>query len=314
MALTIERTTEEFFPKTIKAVMFGRPGAGKTALVPQYPNPLIVASETNFMSIAGKDIPVIRCNDLMTYKEIIAYSILPADQRAEKFGFPVDTLIIDTIDELQVSLMMEKFKSLKLEFDGWAWILQVMSDSVKRLKQVPDLNVIFNCHIQSSTVPDSDGGEVASHQPMLYGKFKDIFPGLVDLAFMIEPKVRKVVTTKGVEEVTQKWFVCKPNAAYPFLKDGSPGTLPSRIEMDFETDYDRIHALVYEVVEGAKEAEEAKIAAASNAAAAYAQPDPPTEVAPEGKAESEDEVEAETETEGVEVDPEPEQASEPEAA
>ena len=281
MALTIERTTEEFFPKTIKAVMFGRPGAGKTALVAQYPNPLIVASETNFMSIAGKDIPVVRCNDLATYKEVIRIAKLPAEKRAEEFGFPVDTLVIDTIDELQTSLMKEKYGTLKLDFDGWAWIAATMGDSVKALKKVDDLNVIFNCHIKTTTIPGDAGEDIASHEPQLSGGFKDVLPGLVDLAFMIEPKVTKVVTPKGLEELTQKWFICQPNDRYPFLKDGSPGTLPSRIEMDFETDYDRIHALVYEAKEGAKEAEEAKIAAAASAAASFAQPEPEQASEPE---------------------------------
>ena len=271
MALNIETTNDDKFPKTVKAIIFGRPGAGKTAMIRQYPNPFMLAAETRLMSIAGAGIPFARCNDDATFAEILRTVKLPAAEREEAFGFPVDTLVIDTLDELQGSIMAEKFSGgADPGYKGWEWIREYMHKRIKTLCDLPDLNVIINCHIKTTTTQDDEGDEVVSHQPAIVGSFRDALPGLVDLAFMIEPNTKTVAGETGMEQVTEKEFICQPTAKYPFLKDGSPGTLPARIPMNFKDDFKRIFDLVYEAKAAVEEQKAEKRSETNSAVAQYA--------------------------------------------
>lgn len=281
MGFALETTSPDTFPRTTKMVIFGRPGAGKTALIKQYPNPLIIASEVNLMSIAGADIPFVRVNTKETLDDVVRPLIAPAASREKSFGRPIDTVVVDTIDTLQSKLFKEHVKGKTKEFKHWDWIGELMEDLMNKLTSVPDLNVVLNCHIKEVTSKDpKTDEEYTTYRPDLKGNFAGKISGFVDLAMLLEERQEKVVTPAGVTKRQNRYLIAHKDEKYPFLKDGTPATYPAEMPINFKDDYERILGFAFKAAEDMarqRKAETQKVVATNEAAAQYSQnPEKPT--------------------------------------
>lgn len=243
MTLKIRRTGAEDYGKFIKALVLGDPGSGKTLISSTFPNPLYASAEGGLMSIADRDIPYveIRSSDhLMQIKNSLDQD---PETRAEILGFPVDTVVIDTIDEVQKILVAERLKATKnsaMQLQDWGWLSEQMRAIIRGFRNMP-INVVFTCHLKEVT--DGDTGRV-SYAPGLQGSIANDIAGYVDLSLLLRTtSVNEMVDGKLVP-VQKRQLITVPSLQYQFLKDRS-GKLPREMDVNFEDDYDRINEAIF---------------------------------------------------------------------
>jgi hypothetical protein len=243
MTLKIKRTGADDYNRHIKALIFGEPGAGKTLMSSTFPNPLFVCAEPGLMSIADRDIPYIHVDtitDLIGVKSILDQS---SDVRDELIGFPIETVVIDTIDEVQKILIAERLKSEKkdaMTLPDWGWLSEQMQALIRGFRNL-DMHVVFTCHLKEST--DSDSGRTY-FKPGLQGAIADQIPGYVDLSLAIVPVIDTDVVDNQTVKVQRRYLHSFPLPSMSFLKDRS-GKLPQVLEINFDDDFDRLNELVY---------------------------------------------------------------------
>lgn len=241
--LEIKRTGSEEYGKSTKVLICGDAGAGKTLISSTWPNPVYASAEGGLMSIADRDIPyteIRKSEDLLRLKNALDQ---PAEVREEMLGFPVQTVVVDTIDEIQRILMKERLDSQRregLQMQDWGWLNEQMQAIVRGFRNL-DLHVIFTCHLKEST--DQESGRV-SYRPGLSGAIADSIPSYVDLALRLDVSTVTDVTDDGVEKRQVRSLISTPDHAHSWIKDRS-GKLPERLDVNFEDDYDRIAELIF---------------------------------------------------------------------
>lgn len=328
MGLQVKRTGSEDFGRFIKMLSTGEPGTGKTLTGSTWPNPLFLNAEGGLLSLQDRDIPytdIKSSDDLLDAKDKLSKS---AVQREKEFGVPVDTVVIDTIDEVGRLLIKERLLATNkdtMAIQDWGWYGEQLRDVIRAYRNLP-LNVVFNCHIKSQT--DEETGKMFL-RPSIQGAVGDEIAGYVDLAVVLTSRtMTETVDNKPVKRI-RRYIQTFPDSRQPWVKDRS-GRLPMELEINFEDDYQRI----YDYVFGGRKTSAAPVAVAEpeKKTTASAQSAPKveekpaeapakkraakaTKAAPETKKEPEKAVE-ETPPESVEEPeaevPEPEEVQEPE--
>lgn len=243
MALKIRRTGASDYGKYIKALVFGQPGAGKTLISSTFPNPLYASAEGGLMSIADRDIPYVdirSSEDLLAIKNSVDQD---PDIRAEILGFPVDTIVIDTIDEIQKILIAERLKATRnsaMQLQDWGWLSEQMRAMVRGFRNVP-IHVVFTCHLKEVT--DGESGRV-SYKPGLQGGISDDIAGYVDLSLLIDTALVNETVDGKLRKVEKRTLLTTQTVKYPFLKDRS-GKLPHEMEVNFTDDFERINQIIF---------------------------------------------------------------------
>ena len=244
MALKVRTTGATDYGRHIKALVCGEPGSGKTLISSTFPNPLYASAEGGLMSIADKGIPYVDVKDTDTLLELKHMLDWEPEEREEKLGFPVDTVVIDTIDEIQNLLIRERLDSQRkeaMQLQDWGWLGEQMKAIVRGFRNLP-LNVVFTCHVKETS--DSESG-ATWFKPMLSGQMGEAMPGYVDLSLVLESKiVTQINEDKQTEQVEVRSLLTQPSRKYPFIKDRS-GKLPEQFDVTFEDDYARIHEAIF---------------------------------------------------------------------
>lgn len=245
--LNIQRTGSEDYGRHIKALICGYAGSGKTLISSTFPNPFFVSAEGGLMSLAERDIPYVKVPEpgtkisdtLLTLKMRLEQS---PDVRAKQFGFPVDTVIIDTIDEISRLLLREKMTAEKhdsAELKDYGWLKEQMGGFVTGLRNL-DINVVFTCHLKTYEITDGLTGLI----PAIEGGFSQRMAEYVDLAVILKSNlVTKVVGHDSVR-VIERYMQCFPDPKTEWVKDRS-NKLPQELPVNFVDDYDRIAKLIW---------------------------------------------------------------------
>lgn len=208
-----------------------------------FKNPLYASAEGGLMSIADRGIPYVEINSTVELLAIKNSLDQDAETRKQILGFPVDTLVIDTIDEVQRIMKNERLKSTGntiMQIQDWGWLSEQMRTMVRSFRNMP-LHVVFTCHLKE--VCDNDTGRIW-YAPDLEGSIGGQIPGFVDLALVIDSRTETVTSPKSVLKVQKRRLLTSPTAQYPFLKDRS-GKLGTELEVNFIDDFDRINNLIF---------------------------------------------------------------------
>jgi hypothetical protein len=241
--IKVQRTGASDYGRFIKALICGSPGAGKTLISSTFPNPMYASAEGGLMSIADRNIPYVKVessHDLLAVKH--AVDQVPA-VREQLLGFPVDTVVIDTIDEVQRILIRERLEETKkdsMSLPDWGWLGEQMQAIIRGFRNL-DLNVVFTCHMKE--VQDNDSGRVW-FEPGLQGAISKQISAYVDLALLLRSQTRTKVIDNTATQVQERMLVTRPDVAHEWVKDRS-GKLPTEIEVNFLDDYDRLADLIF---------------------------------------------------------------------
>lgn len=241
--IKVQRTGAQDYGRYIKALICGNPGAGKTLISSTFPNPIYASAEGGLMSIADRNIPYVKVessHDLLAIKH--AVDQVPS-VRQELLGFPVDTVVIDTIDEVQKILIRERLEETKkdsMTLPDWGWLGEQMQAIIRGFRNL-DLNVVFTCHMKETQ--DNDSGRVW-FEPGLQGAISKQISAYVDLALWLRNQTRTKVIDNATAVVQERQLVTRPDIAHDWVKDRS-GKLPPEIDVNFVDDYQRLHDLIF---------------------------------------------------------------------
>lgn len=241
--IKVQRTGAHDYGRYIKALICGNPGAGKTLISSTFPNPLYASAEGGLMSIADRNIPYVKVetsHDLLAIKH--AVDQMPS-VREELLGFPVDTIVIDTIDEIQRILIRERLEETKkdsMTLPDWGWLGEQMQAIIRGFRNM-DLNVVFTCHMKE--VQDNDSGRVW-FEPGLQGAIGKQISAYVDLALWLRSQTRTKIVDNTTAVVQERQLITRPDLAHEWVKDRS-GKLPPEVDVNFEDDYQRLHDLIF---------------------------------------------------------------------
>ena len=247
MALTIRRTGRDDYSRFIKALIVGSPGAGKTLTSSTWRNPLIASAEGGLMSIADRNTPYVEVRDTETLFQLKIMLDQDPATREQHFGFRIDTVVIDTIDEIQKILIRERLdegKKEAMELRDWGWLGEQMRSIIRGFRNL-DLNVVLTCHMKESS--DSESGRLY-FVPAMQGAIGDELPALVDLALLLKASPMTEIVDGEAKRVMALFLQTYPDHQHPWIKDRS-GKLPAEFEINFTDDYQRMYDLIYGQVE-----------------------------------------------------------------
>lgn len=243
MGLTVRRTGKSDYSRHIKALIVGPPGSGKTLMSSTWKNPLIASAEGGLMSIADRNIPYVDIRDTDSLFHLKLALDQDPDIREQILGFPVDTLVIDTIDEVQKIFVRERLDESKkeaLELRDWGWLGEQMRSMIRGFRNL-NMNVVMTCHVKESS--DSESGRIF-YSPALQGAVADELPGFVDLALLLRVFPTTVLVDGESTRVLTRFLQTYPDLSHPWIKDRS-GKLPSEFTINFTDDYQRMYDLIY---------------------------------------------------------------------
>lgn len=242
MPVTIEDIDDLYAP-SIKMLVAGEPGSGKTLTASTWPNPLYLDCEGRMMSLKGrKGLKKARITTLNDLEEMIGKLDQSSAVRTKVLGSPVDTVVVDTLDEVARMVIQERLASEKREtmsMQDWGYLGDTLRFIVRRLRNIEDLHVIFNVHLKQTSEEDSGR---TFWKPQIQGAMGDEIAAYVDIAVVL--KSGTIKDPKTNERVVKRWFQTYQDPNYSWIKDHS-GALPMEFPVTFADDYERLAHLIY---------------------------------------------------------------------
>lgn len=169
------------FPSTVKALVVGQPGVGLADFATSFPNPIWANMGSNLTTLARLgSVPYVNVSG---EKDLFALKVAldrPEAERTALFGRPIETLVIDSVDELQ-SLMMAnrlvKEGRTETKVDDWGWIAKRLNSIFKGITNL-DINIVILCHTKEVNL----GPETVAVKPGLGGAFCEGIHEYVDFS------------------------------------------------------------------------------------------------------------------------------------
>lgn len=247
MTIEIKWTGSKEYGQYVKMCLGGPPGVGKTRWsCLTSPNPLLLNAEAGTMSIADAQIPSIQIghsDDLVQARNLLSLGQAAVEKH---IGFPVETVVLDTFDEIARILMNERMTHQKKDSFGpsdWSWLGDQLNAIIRGFRDL-DMHVIFNCHIKD--VQDGDSG-ATSYKLDISGATAHQLPAAVDLAVLMHYEL--VEDPEGEEDsVRRPVIMTAPDPGHEWVKDRS-GKLAHTIVANFETGFADIVASIFEGVD-----------------------------------------------------------------
>jgi len=247
MTLQTRRTGNAEYGRWIKALICGEPGSGKTLISSTFPNPYYASAEGGLMSIADRNVPYAEIKSSDDLFELKNFLDLSPDGREQLMGAPVDTVIIDTIDEIQRILIRERLDSErrdKMTLQDFGWLSEKMQTVIRSFRNL-EMNVVFTCHLKETR--DDELGRIV-YKPGLQGGISDQIPGFVDLSLLLTSHIKTTVVDNESRQIIIRNLQTFPDSQHPWVKDRS-GKLPTEFPVNFDDDYARMNDLIFKDVE-----------------------------------------------------------------
>lgn len=246
MAINTRITGLAEYGQWMKVMFCGEAGTGKTLISSTFPNPFFISAEGGLMSIARRFLPYTNLESTQDLKEIIGILRQDPKTRATMLGAntaTVDTIVIDTIDEVQKVFMKERVKAKKDEafnLKDYGWLNEQMQSAIRAFRNL-DMNVVLTCHIKPVT--NEETGKV-TYKPGMAGQVAEWIPSAVDLSLLLNARTATEIQGGKAVKVVHRYAQAMPDSEYSWIKDRS-GRLPAEFEVNFEDDYQRLFDLIY---------------------------------------------------------------------
>jgi hypothetical protein len=246
MAVYVTDVAEDYADvagREVKMLVCGPPGSGKTLFASTWPNPLYLDLEGRLLSIRHKKgIKRVRCNSMSDVELVKSMLDQDPDIRAKAFGGPVDTVVIDTVDEMARLAQRERLRSEKREtftMQDWGVFGDTLRALCRSFRNLDGLNVLFLCHIKPSE--DGETGKIM-YRPDISGSVGNEIASYVDEALLVAQ--RTTVDPTSGDRVSLRVLQAVPDSSHDWVKDHS-GVLPPEMVLNFVDDGERILKLVF---------------------------------------------------------------------
>lgn len=249
MALKVKNVRAQFQEATerhIKILVAGPPGAGKTRSASTWPDPLYADVEGRLLSVRDRDVHAVDIKTVADLDELRSALAQDPKVREKILGVPVQTVILDTVDEISRLIIKERLKAEKQEamrMPDWGYLGDTLRSLLRGYRNL-DMNVVLNVHVRSET--DSETGRMWE-KPAIQGQVGDEIAAYVDEAVLLV--ARPTVDPSTGERVLQRHFQTYPDSAHTWVKDHS-GTLPLEFPINLNDDYRRLSELIFGAAPG----------------------------------------------------------------
>ena len=258
--VTINISGKDEYPEYLRMLIVGQPGVGKTTFASKFPNPIWVNAGCGITTLAKMgDVPYVNVSsevELFGLKQLLDRD---ASERENLIGRPVDTLVVDTVDELQRLLLAERLvneKRSETKLEDWGWLNTRFHAIFGGLTQLP-MNVVFIAHTKDVSV-----GDDTIFKPALAGQFCEHIHEYVDMSLWMRASTFAMpelgeITIGGataldigvsVTPTVARWVMSTPTPPAEWVNDKT-GTLPPSLEVTDDV-FDVIHGLVTGVTLG----------------------------------------------------------------
>lgn len=182
MAIKIQ-STKDFGVDSIKAVVYGASGVGKTSLALTAPKPIIISAEKGLLSLADHDLPYIETSSANQIDE--AHKYLLKDKEFQ-------TVIVDTISEISEVLLTNFLihgdeviaGPLKDARQGYRMMADAMMPMIRKFRDIPNKHVIFIAKLE---IKEDEENGIMMYRPMIPGQvIKNQLPFMFDGVWLMD--------------------------------------------------------------------------------------------------------------------------------
>jgi hypothetical protein len=227
--------------QSLKLMIAGPPGVGKTLFASTFPNVCYADAEGRLLSVRKRDVKAVKIASVGMLDELRAALAQSPDVRAKVLGAPVDTIVLDTVDEIARLIIKERLKAEKREtmaMADWGYLGDTLRAMLRGFRNLP-MHVLLNVHLKASE--DSETGRVY-WKPAIQGSVGDEIAAYVDESLLMV--ARPMNDPKTGERIISRHLQTYPDPSHDWVKDHS-GTLPQEFPVDFQTDYQRLAQLIF---------------------------------------------------------------------
>lgn len=276
MTLQMHSSGVDEYPKYARILVGGSSGVGKTRFALTAKNPLWVSASPGMATLSLHS--GVRYVDIQTEDQLFELkNILLGDH--EVLNGPVETLVVDTVDELQRRMLQGKLakeRRTDIRADDWNWIAQRMDAVFKGLNELP-MHIIYITHLKemggfddSVTVkPNIQGGFAEQIHSHVDGSFWIRSNGSANLSLDVvlseshEPWADKDKTPSedkllaSVPTWTDKRYMFTSSTAAAEWVHDHTNTLPAIFDLNFSDDFPR---MLYLREQGCKDIADSSVA------------------------------------------------------
>ena len=148
MAIAVKRTGG-IAADSVKVLVYGQAGAGKTTALATTPSPIILSAEAGLLSLAEADVPYIEVASLAAIGE--AYEWLTGSEEGRQYG----TVCLDSLSEIAEVVLSEERAKTKDPRQAYGAMADQMQTLIRMFRDLPGRNVVMTSKLEK--VQDQDG-------------------------------------------------------------------------------------------------------------------------------------------------------------
>lgn len=187
------KSTQGFGVDSIKMVVYGQSGVGKTTLALTAPKPIIISAEKGLLSLKNHDLPYLEVLKPADVDE--AYNFL---KKSKEF----QTVFLDTISEIGEVLLTDFLLTggtdgtpVKDGRQAYRMMAEAMMPMIRKFRDLPGKHIVFNAKLEVKE--DEDSG-IMMYRPMIPGQvIKNQLPFMFD-AIMLYDIIKDPKTKQDV--------------------------------------------------------------------------------------------------------------------
>lgn len=172
-------TTKGYASDSVKILVHGQSGAGKTTLIGSLPDPVVISAEGGLLALADLEIPYLNVTSMTELNE--AYEWLLNSKEADQF----QSVAIDSISEIAEVVLNTEKKLTKDPRQAYGALQEQMTDLIRSFRDLPRKHVYMSAKTEKAT---DENGRILYSPSMPGNKLGQMLPYFFDevLALRVE--------------------------------------------------------------------------------------------------------------------------------
>ena len=172
-------TTKGYASASVKILVHGQSGVGKTTLIGSLPNPVVISAEGGLLALADLEIPYLNVTNMTELNE--AFEWLLNSKEAEQF----QSVAIDSISEIAEVVLNTEKKLTKDPRQAYGALQEQMTDLIRAFRDLPRKHVYMSAKTEKAT---DENGRILYSPSMPGNKLGQMLPYFFDevLALRVE--------------------------------------------------------------------------------------------------------------------------------